>query len=99
MLQLEREKLGQQLSEVEKMQSTLNTIRTEHVSPVVILGSLVKTSKADYYLAVSAGAYQQTSTQVYCISAASPIGQLVMGKGKGDEVVFNGEAIRILAIL
>lgn len=99
MLQLEREKLGQQLAEAENMKQVLNkvpvTSKMEHIS----LGSLVKTSKAWYYLAISAGEYKKQDQPVFCISIQTPIAKLLIGKSKGTAVVFNGTMIKIIDIM
>lgn len=55
MIQLEMEKAGQQLSEVNIMQEVLDKINIEKESEVVCLGSLIKTTKGAYFLAISAG--------------------------------------------
>lgn len=99
MLQLEREKLGQQLLEVERMAIILSRISISLKTNAVVLGSLIKTSKRDYFLAISAGAYESTQNPIYCISRSTPIGKLLLGKSIGDVVDFNGEKIRISEIL
>ena len=98
MLQLEREKLGQQLAEAEKMKQTLSKVPKEASKPVVGLGSWVVTSKADYYLAISAGEFKSEGKSVYCISAATPIAQLLFGKEQGASTTFNGQEIKIIEI-
>ncbi len=98
MLQLEREKLGRQLSEAGKMREILKRTKIKPAHSVVALGSLVQTSKGNYFLAVSAGAYKEKDQLVYCVSAATPIGQILLGKSEADKVVFNGEALEILKI-
>ncbi|WP_289060436.1 3-oxoacyl-ACP synthase [uncultured Zobellia sp.] len=98
MLQLEREKLGQQLAEAEKMKQTLSKVPKEASKTVVGLGSWVVTSKADYYLAISAGEFKSEGKSVYCISAATPIAQLLFGKEQGASTTFNGQEIRIIEI-
>ncbi|MBU2975040.1 3-oxoacyl-ACP synthase [Zobellia sp. B3R18] len=98
MLQLEREKLGQQLAEAEKMKQTLSKVPKEASKTVVGLGSWVVTSKADYYLAISAGEFKSEGESVYCISAATPIAQLLFGKEQGASTTFNGQEIKIIEI-
>lgn len=98
MLQLEREKLGQQLHEAEKMAVVLSRISITNKSKTIVLGSYVKTSKSDYFLAVSAGKYNKDSKTIYCISGRTPIGQLLLSKSIGDVVSFDGEKIRIINI-
>lgn len=98
MLQLEREKLGQQLAEAEKMKQTLSKVPKEASKTVVGLGSWVVTSKADYYLAISAGEFKSEGKSVYCISAATPIAQLLFGKEQGASTTFSGQEIKIIEI-
>ncbi len=99
MLQLEREKLGQQLSEAEKMAIILSRISIKYKSKTVVLGSCVKTSKAHYFLGVSAGEFKTETECIFCISGGTPIGQLLLGKSIGDVVSFNDQKIRITEIL
>jgi len=99
MLQLDREKLGQQLAEAEKIRHTLFKVPLETNSEIVRLGSLVKTAKTNYYLSISAGEYKGKEQSVFCISAATPIGKLLLGKTVGNVVVFNTDEIEILEIV
>lgn len=99
MLQLEREKLGQQLLEVERMAIILSRVSITMRTNAVLLGSWVKTSKRDYFLAISAGEYEGAENPIYCISRGTPIGKLLLGKSIGDVVDFDGEKIRIAEIL
>ncbi|MFK5974749.1 MAG: 3-oxoacyl-ACP synthase [Flavobacteriaceae bacterium] len=99
MLQLEREKLGQQLSEIEKVKQLLTKVPKDNKTSIIGLGNLVKTSQADYYLAISAGEYKDKESSVFCISAATPIGRLLLGKSVEDVVSYNGQEIRIIKII
>ncbi|WP_149273498.1 3-oxoacyl-ACP synthase [Pareuzebyella sediminis] len=98
MLHLEYEKLGQQLDEAEKMRMVLYRINIGIRKEKAGLGSWVKTSKGDYFLAISAGPYTFRQTSVYCISVNAPIGQLVLGKSAGDTINHRGQEIKILQI-
>ena len=98
MVQLEQEKLGQQLQEIDATRSILNKINIEKPSDKIRLGSLVKTSMAAYFIAISAGSYKKEGDVVYCISANAPIARLLLGKEKGDHFVFNGKKQSILAV-
>lgn len=98
MLQLEREKLGLQLMEVEKTATIFSRISITNRASFVVLGSWVKTTKGDYFLSVSAGKFDNKEHDIYCISGGSPIGQLLLGKSMGDVIDFNGEKIRISEI-
>lgn len=98
MIQLEREKLGQQLAEVEKTQHLLSKVPRDRITQTVGLGSLVITDVSVYYIAISAGECKVQNKPVYCISAATPIAQMVMGKAIRHTFDFNGKTIAILAI-
>lgn len=99
MLQLEREKAGQQLAEIEKLRTLLSKINIQERPGKVGVGSLVFTSEAHYFIAVSLGALQTDSETVYAISPVTPIGQLLMGRQKGDEVSFNGNSFVIEQVI
>ncbi|MDO6809044.1 3-oxoacyl-ACP synthase [Zobellia galactanivorans] len=98
MLQLEREKLGQQLAEAEKMKQVLSKVPKDGNTATVGLGGWVVTARADYFLAISAGEFKTQQKSVYCISAATPIAKLLFGKQIGDTVVFKGQDLKIVDI-
>ncbi|GMN09580.1 hypothetical protein MTsPCn9_16230 [Croceitalea sp. MTPC9] len=98
MLQLEREKLGQQLLEAEKTLELLQKVSVTKTSSSASLGSLVSTTNGTYYIAISAGKFENMGDVIYCISANTPIGKLLMGQSQGDTFVFNGNEHKILEI-
>lgn len=89
MIQLEMEKAGQQLAEVNLMQEVLNKIIVDKTSEIVCLGSLVKTNKATYFLAISVGKVVVEQQDYFVVSAQSPIGKQLLGKTVGDLIPFN----------
>ncbi len=93
MLQLEREKAGQQLAEIENVKNALAQINIEKVSETIILGSLVYTSQYNYFIAISAGLLTIGTETFYAISPQTPIGQLLLGKRVGDRVDFRKQII------
>ena len=98
MLQLEREKTGQQLAEINKTKMVLSKVNPEKQSNVVTLGSLVYTNQSNYFIAISAGNLVVDNESFYAISANTPIGKLLIGKTKGDNIDFNGNSIEIKKI-
>ncbi|MDT0606374.1 3-oxoacyl-ACP synthase [Croceitalea rosinachiae] len=98
MLQLEREKLGQQLLEAEKMQQLLKKVPTETNSERVVLGSLVQTDTTFYYIAISAGKYEAKAAEIFCISPNTPIARLLLGKEVDHNFEFNKLKSKIIAI-
>ena len=98
MLQLEREKLGQQLADVQELGRVMQKIDISSKKTVAALGSLVKTTKANYFLAISAGEFKSGDVPNYCISLNTPIGIMLLGKTMGDTIGFNENILKIIAI-
>lgn len=99
MIQLEREKLGKQLLEAEKMKLIFERIPKTTSTTSIGLGSLVQTDRATYFISISAGIYKGNGEQVFCISASSPIGKLLLGKTEGDTLLFKGQTSKIVNVL
>ncbi len=99
MLQLEREKAGVQLRELEEQKLVLSRIQYQNSSQRVALGSIVFTSKANYFIATSIGELISNNQVFYAISLQSPMGQLLKGKAMGDFLEFRNESIKIIKIL
>lgn len=104
MIQLEREKLAQLRQLNEQQRNTLAVLKSKKPFVVIALGALVNTTLGFYYLGVPANTFfyqdpQSTAvTPIYCISPQSPIGQLLLGKKEGDQVVFRDKKIKILTV-
>lgn len=95
MLQLEREKAGNQLAEIQKVGETLSKIDRSKSHKIVSLGSVVYTTKTNYFIAISAGELEVENTLFYAISPSTPIGQLLLSKQKGDTIRFRNDAFII----
>lgn len=98
MLQLEREKLGKQLKEIEKKQKLLWSLKNQKTTTSVSIGSVVKTDHLNYYLAISCPTLSIDKEKYYCISALSPIGKLLLGKKVKDTIQFNNTTSTIKVI-
>lgn len=98
MLQLEREKAGRQLAEVEKLKETISKIDVTKSSDIIGLGSVAITSNANYFIAISAGQMTANSQSFFAISPNTPMGLLLMGKKVGDVVVFRESRFMIEAV-
>ena len=98
MIQLELEKLGNQIHKIELNYQRLNTIKDFKTSNIVSLGSIIFTDKANYYLAVAADSCKINSKVFYCISSQSPIGKLLIGKKTNQSIRFNDIESIILEI-
>ncbi|WP_108867780.1 3-oxoacyl-ACP synthase [Aquimarina aquimarini] len=94
MLQLEREKAGKQLAEVQKLQEVLAKINISSANNIR-LGSLVITPQAKYFISISAGQLIVDDQLYFAIAANSPIGKLLLGKRNGDTFLFNQKSVII----
>lgn len=99
MLQLEREKAGNQLAELQKQLEILHRINPEALSDKVALGSVVKTTDLNYFIGVSVGEIKLENNSFYAISAATPIGRLLVSKKVGDTIQFRMQEFKIIEIL
>ncbi len=99
MLQLEREKSGNQLAEIQKLKAILNKVNSEAKHQKIALGSVVYTTQSNYFIAISAGEIVLDSKRFYAISQDTPIAKLLISKTVGDEVLFRNTTIRITQIL
>jgi transcription elongation GreA/GreB family factor len=99
MLQLEREKAGQQLAEIQKVNQLLSKINVSKSSEIIGLGSVVFTTQANYFMTISAGELKNQDQSFYAISVNTPIAKLLIGKKVGDEVQFREQAFKIIKVI
>jgi len=99
MLQLEREKSGNQLAEIQKLKAVLNKVNPEAKHQKIALGSVVCTTQSNYFIAISAGEIGLNTEKFYAISQATPIAKLLISKTVGDQIVFRNTTFRITEIL
>ncbi|MFT5435929.1 MAG: transcription elongation GreA/GreB family factor [Ulvibacter sp.] len=89
MLQIERENAGRQLKEIENLQSLIRKIDIHAVSNYARLGNLVYTNHGTYFISISIGEVCIDSSNYFCVSLHSPIGNLLSGKIAGEEFTLN----------
>ena len=98
MLQLQMEKAGQQLANIQQMKETLAKIDVTNKSTNAHLGSLIKTNTGNYFLSISAGQLKVDNELYFAVSVSSPIGKLLLGKSVNEQVMFNSKNIKLLSI-
>ncbi len=100
MTQLEQEKLGKQLHELNHMRSTFLRINSTDQLDVIQIGNIILTSEGWYYLCVPIGKVAiNEQLLVFCLSPLSPLGNLLLGKKAGEKLTFNNRVIEIQSIL
>lgn len=82
-LQIKQSKVD--LDEIQRLQAIKET------APSVQEGSMVKLGSDWFMLAVSLGQINVEDKKVYLLSKNSPLGQLILGKKKNDQVNFRGK--------
>lgn len=98
MIQLEREKAGHRLAEIEKTKAVLTRINVSKSSEIIELGSVVYTNQANYFISVSLGHIEVDNTIFYAISSQTPIGVALMGKQKHNYIEFRERKFKILKV-
>ena len=98
MVQLEQEKLTNQLNEFLKQQRILLSINPTSHHQVIQLGSLVETKQAWYYFSIGIGLISIEKTAIFAINPDSPLGRLLLKKKAGESVTFNGMVTEIIAV-
>lgn len=99
MLQLEREKVGQQLAEIEKIRAQLSRIKTTSTSKIIGLGSVIFSTQANYFIAISGREIEVDGTKFFAISPNTPIGLILMGKTMNDEIVYGSQHFKIVDVI
>lgn len=98
MAQLEMEKYGEQLAEALRIKQALSQLVLATPNTIVQNGSLVWTDQGNFFISVSAGQFPLDGKTVYAISAASPIGTILLGRKPGDQFEFRGKKAVIHSI-
>jgi transcription elongation GreA/GreB family factor len=95
MMHLEEEKSRMQYFEVGKVRQELLKIDINKKYNKVESGSLVFTSNGDYFISIGVGKVELNNKIYFCISPFSPIGINLIGKTKGESIIFNSIDIQI----
>lgn len=95
MLQQEKEKAAQQLSEAGKLKQVLDTINPSLSSKTAQIGSLVETSNGLFFISVGIGKIIIEGSEYFALSMASPLGEKLKGCKSGEEIHLNGRKFRI----
>lgn len=95
MIQQEREKLTARQKETsEHLQFLLNI--PQQTNDNIRFGTLVKCNTGIFFLAASIGRIKIDQHNCFVISMQSPLGKLLNGKGKKDQITMNGKTIEVI---
>ena len=90
MMQLEQEKLGNQLVDLESQKIDFDKINFSISHTSVTNGSLIETNKGFFLIAIAIGKLEVDQTTVFVISKKSPLALVLIGLKNNDTVDFNG---------
>jgi hypothetical protein len=90
-----RDMNARQLQEALKELALLGQLNPAAAPAEVRLGSLVRTSGGNYFVAVSGGPFQVGGETYFAVSTAAPLGRELLGKKAGDTFSFRGKPVRI----
>ena len=89
MAQLDQEQQNVQLAAALELQAQLNRISAAQQSTTVAVGSLLKTNKGWFYIAIGAGKIKVNDFECMTLSPSSPLAKAFIGKAVASEVLFN----------
>ena len=97
---LELEKMGKQMQEYNRRVEEVERFHPLKISSSseVRAGSLVETNAGWFYIITSFGKLTTPSGDCFIISAASPIGQALLGKQVGEVFQWNGREGEVVGI-
>jgi len=98
MVQLEQEKLGKQVQIIEEQLALLSRIDLSKNHVKISLGSLVYCEGQWYYFCIGHGLLHVGNQAVFCLNPQAPLGKEMLGKAKGDAVLFQGRKMVIHSI-
>ena len=96
--QLDRDMHARQYEQARQERTVLERVSENDATERIAVGTLVKTTDSWYFIAVSVGAVAVEGTTVLAVSAASPVGKVLVGRQVGDSFVFQGKNQQIEAI-
>ena len=99
MINIEWNKLTLQLNENDRLQKIFNRIESQqHPTEEVRLGSIVRTSNANYFLSAPIGIVTAGGDAFFAIGINSPVARLMLGLKEGGKFSFKGKESKILQI-
>lgn len=98
MAQLEIERHQLQLTEVLKMKEALARIPVGESSQLIQPGSLVFTSRGNFYIAINAGQLAIPGQSFFSVSPTSPIAQKLIGLKVQNAFTLNNQEFKIIEI-
>jgi hypothetical protein len=99
MSQQEIDKVSVQLQEVVRQLALLPGLENSGSSGAVVRnGSLVETDSGVFFIGIPAGQIVADGKTFFCVSAAAPMAQKLIGLEPGQELELNGKRFRVVSV-
>lgn len=98
MMQIEIDKFENQLQKTRVLQKELERINLDRTFNEAVMGSLVQTNTDFIFISIGLGRIVLNGQNYITISQASPLGQAIYNKKKGEKFSLNGRENDILGI-
>jgi hypothetical protein len=98
MIQLEQEKMGKQLREVQKLEQTLVRVPHHIACTRVESGALVETNVGFFFISVGLGKIELENKEIIAIAPRAPLAQKMLGLEAKSSFDFNGRRVVIRSI-
>lgn len=90
MNQLEQEKIGTQIEELERQKQELEKIDLSHDLGYIMKGSLAFTNQGYLFVSLGLGKVRVNDHLIFAVSPASPLGKEIVGHKRGEKINVNG---------
>lgn len=91
----EIEKFQVQWNQYQKWEATVKNFAAQSTSSLVKPGSIVFTDTQVFLVGIAVGKLSVKQQDIYCLSAASPMGQALLGKKVGQSISLNQQELKI----
>jgi transcription elongation GreA/GreB family factor len=98
MMQLEQEKLGQQMKQLIQQKKILENLDIRRVTDKVEFGCVVETDNGNFFMSISAREIEIGNKIYIPVSMQSPLAMAMLNHCADDQVVFNGKAYTIKSV-
>jgi len=98
MANAERDRNAAHMQQAQQLQAELLRISPDAPCDTVRPGGLVHTSMGWFYLSISAGKLVVEGQEYFAVSAAAPVALALKGLRAGEEALFNGKKLSVLAV-
>ena len=98
MMQIEINKLGQQLAETQQMNMAIKVLDPNKKCTAVEPGAFIETDKILFYLCAGLGKINVNEQTIMVISPGSPLGKAMLNKKANEDAGVNGVVYKIKTI-